>query len=458
VNHDATIERYQRALPANEFAGLSAWLSTFYRFQLDWLLDQAQQAVCNKSRQIGLSHTTAGFAVLRGAFHGETTTIISSGQLESDEVLDKCKRHASVLAKLGCRMSLTPERNNATQMVFASGGRILSLPSTGGRSFSGNVFLDEYAYQEHASKVWDAAAAVTTLGGMLRVSSTPNGVGNEFADLWTKVGEDESLSSWSRHEIPIDVAVADGYPVDLDRCWTIAKGDQRLFNQLFRCQFLDGSLQYLPTALIDDCLSDRIPFGAGPCFAGLDVGKEADRTVLVVLQRDGSVNATVYVETKKRTDSDGLDDMVERAFKRFSLRALCVDSTGIGSFPAERMAVKHGQHKVFPVTFTLGSKEEMATSLYSAVKDGTLRLPKDDSSFPSMPDMPGNCGGVATQLRLDLSAIQRIVTSAGNVRYDAPRTAAGHADSAWAMALALKAAGHNAPSWLDYHRATTSGR
>jgi hypothetical protein len=35
------------------------------------------------------------------------------------------------------------------------------------------------------------------------------------------------------------------------------------------------------------------------------------------------------------------------------------------------------------------------------------------------------------------------VTSAGNVRYDAARTDEGHADSAWALGLALHAA--NAP-------------
>ena len=55
--------------------------------------------------------------------------------------------------------------------------------------------------------------------------------------------------------------------------------------------------------------------------------------------------------------------------------------------------------------------------------------------------IPGN-----RSLRLDLSAVKRIVTSAGNVRFDAERTEDGHADRFWALALALHAAGHGSAS------------
>ena len=152
---------YEQALPAHEFAALKAWVGTFYPFQREWLLETAPHAICNKARQIGLSHTSSAVADLWGVFHGELTTVISIGERESAEVLDKAKKHAQVLQRLGSTMARTVAEN-ATEIRFESGGRVLALPSTGGRSFTGNVFLDEYAYQEHAAKVWDAAAAVTT--------------------------------------------------------------------------------------------------------------------------------------------------------------------------------------------------------------------------------------------------------------------------------------------------------
>src|SRR5688572_14093420 len=142
-------------------------------------------------------------------------------------------------------------KNNETEISFASGGRIIALPSTGGRSFTGNVYLDEFAYYERPKDVWDAAMAVTMLGFRSRISSTPNGTGNEFHELCTNPLVNKG---WAPHEIPIDAAIADGYPVDLDDCMTIAKGDQRIFDQLFKLSFLDNQLQYLPSDLIAGCV------------------------------------------------------------------------------------------------------------------------------------------------------------------------------------------------------------
>ena len=73
--------------------------------------------------------------------------------------------------------------------------------------------------------------------------------------------------------------------------------------------------------------------------------------------------------------------------------------------------------------FTQGSKEVLATTLYEAFAKGIIRIPEGDR-----------------ELREDLASLRRIVTAAGNVRYDAPTTAEGHADRAWALALALHAA------------------
>lgn len=426
------LERYRRALPAHECRALEAWLGTFYRFQLDWLLEPSNEAISNKARQIGLSHTTSAVGVVWGAFHGETTTIISVGELESGEVLSKARAHAEVLQRLGSQMARM-SRRSATQVAFESGGRILALPSTGGRSFSGNVFLDEYAYQEHAAKVWDAAAAVTLLGGKLRVVSTPNGVGNEYEKLWRDTADGGKLAHrWARHEIPIERAIADGYPVDMAKCWSIAKGDARLFDQLFRCQFLNNAAQYLPTESVDACSSDDLYTHEGEYYAGLDIGRTVDRTVLIVVRAaPGGVRVVQHIETCRRTSADELEAMVARAFQRFDLRRLCVDSSGLGAFPAERMQRKHGRMRVEPVTFTQASKEDLATGLYSAFTERTVKIAKTDDA--------GLAAGTATGLRRDLCAIRREITSAGNVRYDAPHTDEGHADSAWALALALHA-------------------
>jgi len=441
--HHATLAKFQSTLPGNEYAALEAWLTTFYPFQLDWLLDFSHHAVCNKSRQIGMSHTTAAFAVLWGVFLGELTTVISMGQLESDEVLQKARAHQEVLVALGSEMASKRGKNNASTLSFASGGRIIALPSSGGRSFTGNVFLDEFAYHMRPEEVWDAAIAVTMHGFRARVASTPNGVGNAFHDLWAdpKVHE-----GWARHEFTLQRAIDDGMSVDIENCWKLAKHDPRIFGQMFECKFLDGELQYLPTELIETCVTDDLSTTGGNYYAGLDIGKTVDLTVLYIVRKCGRECVTAYIETHKRTDADGLQDMVDRAFKTFGVTKLCVDATGIGNFPAQSMQKKHGYYRVEPIDFTLKKKEEMATRLYTALVGRAVKLPKSDAAFPYPPAlMSPIAGGVAKQIKDDLCSIRRIVTTAGNVRYDAPHTDKGHADTAWALALALDAASQEQP-------------
>lgn len=447
------LEAYKASLPENEWASLSAWAHTFYDFQLDWLFDPSRFALCNKSRQIGMSHTTAAEVVMWGAFLGETTTLISIGQREADEVLDKAKKHAKALELLGSRWArATP---NGEQLRFASGGRIIAVPSSsGGRSFSGNVFLDEYAYLEKPEEIWDAAAAVTLHSGKFRVASTPNGVGNSFHKLLT---DPKANRGWTMHEFPIERAIADGMRVNLEDCWTMAKGDPRIFDQLFRCKFLDGEVQYIPSDLVYEASVDDLYTYEGDYFGGLDIGRTVDRTVLIVVRkRPDEQRILAWIASCKRTDSDALEALVEWAFKVFNLRRLCVDATGMGAFPTERMQKKHGKLRVEAVNFSAPVKEDLATTLYSGFAERNVKIAKTNAaiqlphgiSMSLLVDANGQSipwarpePKAAEQLRGDVCAIRREITAAGNIRYDAPHTDAGHADSAWALALALHACG-----------------
>lgn len=438
AEHQSVIDVYARTLPEPDFDALDAWLTTFYPFQLDWVLDQSRAAICNKSRQIGLSHASAAFGVMRGAFHGETTTIVSEGDREAKEVLDKAKKHARVLASLGCRMAV-PIRDPENQIVFASGGRLIALPSSAGRGFTGNVILDEFAYQDHADQVWDATAAVALLGFMIRVVSTPNGVGNLYEKHWHGIPKDPKLKAWRRHEIPIDLAIAQGYPVDIENCWTLAKGDPRLFDQMFRCKFLDNLAQYIGSDLISLATEDNYIAVAGrKRYAGLDIGETRDRTTLLILEEDDAgVLHLIHMESHRSTDDVLIDNLAAKAFGAFGVRRLAADATGLGSMPAKRMKRQYKQ-KFEPVKFSPASKEDLATGAYDLFANAQIKIPRTFVPVTSLLTTPAE--DEAPLLRDDVCAIRRIVTAAGNVRYDAARTDAGHADRAWSLFLAIHAA------------------
>jgi len=417
-----------RVLPAREWAAVDAWASTFYDFQRRWLFDPSRFAYLVKARQVGASHTYAGAAILWGLV-GEPTTIVSRADDDACDVLDKCGRHAEVLARLGSRWA-KPVATSKHSLRLASGGRIVVKSSTsGGRGTSGNAIVDEFAYHLHPEQVWDAVGAVVTHGFRLRVLSTPNGVGNLFWQLCTDPARNRG---YQRHAVTIDQAAADGLVVPEDVRWKMARGDPRLYDQLFRCSFLDAEEQYLPTSLIQAASVADTSLRQGAVYAGMDVGLTNDLTSLVILRVDGDGRRWVQqVLTCKRTSFEEQEQLVAKSFHAWQWHRLCLDASGLGKGLAERLVRQYGGvvidgkpqgGRVEPVDFTLRSKEELATGLYAAFAKDRVRIPSGDAG-----------------LRNDLCAIRRIVTAAGNVRYDAPRTEAGHADRAWALALALHA-------------------
>jgi phage FluMu gp28-like protein len=112
---------------------------------------------------------------------------------------------------------------------------------------------------------------------------------------------------------------------------------------------------------------------------------------------------------------------MERADGSPLVRRAAIDATGIGAMLAETLAEEFGP-RVEPVTFTAAVKENLA---YRTRR----RMEKQLSLLPD-----------TREVRRAFSAVKRVVTPSGNLRFDAVRTAAGHADEFWAKALADLAA------------------
>jgi hypothetical protein len=105
----------------------------------------------------------------------------------------------------------------------------------------------------------------------------------------------------------------------------------------------------------------------------------------------------------------------------FLIRRCCIDATGIGAHMAETLAREFGP-RVEPVVFTAAVKEDLAFR--------TKR--RMEARLTLLPD--------TREIRRAFSAVKKYITPSGNLRFDAVRTEAGHADEFWAKALADLAA------------------
>ena len=118
--------------------------------------------------------------------------------------------------------------------------------------------------------------------------------------------------------------------------------------------------------------------------------------------------------------ADQLKILIDKA-RASRVQGVCIDSTGIGAMLAEE-ATKMLGGKCRGVQFNVATKGEMYGLLRRKFEERSIRVP------------------VELTLREDLHAVQRVVSTGGNVTYSAPRNADGHSDRAAALALCCLAA------------------
>lgn len=411
---------------------LELWRDTFYPYQLKWINDPSRFAAMVKSRQIGLSHGTSGGCVLGALCHGRPQIILSASQDLSDEVLEKARRHAKVLERFGYRGATDFTVNNATEIAWSNGGRIVALPASPrtARSFTGDIWLDEFAYHLDPKGIQDAAFPIALRGDWrIRVFSTPDGAQGLFHSLITTPDP-----AWSIHSVTLDQAIAEGVPIDLTAAYALAGGDARLIEQWYRCGFLDGDLQYYPSTYLERMLrwSGEIPdLTEATIHAGFDVGRTRDISVLVVIALIRGIAYVLAVVEMPRTKFRAQRKQLDAMREMFQWDTIHIDSTGLGSDLAEGMLEDWGAEEAHPTQFTAPMKEALFTGAFRWLSNGRVRAPLDVS-------------GAA--LVTEGKTIRRVISDNGNVSYSAPSGSEGHADRFTALILALRGAGQPIPT------------
>lgn len=409
-------------------AALRKWGEHFLPYQREFLSAPERIALWVKARQIGFSHVVAGDAVKEAILHGTTNIIISASQPLSDEVLVKAAGHARALREAGFT-SATLIGQSSRRISFKNGGRVISLPSNPrtARSYTGNIYLDEFAYHEDPQGIWDGAGAMAMRKERkIRLISTPNGAQGLHYEWATSPPK-----GWGVRYVTAKQAIAQGMPVNIASLWELAAGDERVFAQLFMCSFLDAHMQYIPTAMADRALGwigvlPQLNHPEVTLHAGLDIGRTNDLTVLTVIAVCRGKAYVVASMTCKRTKFRAQRAMIREAREILPWATLHIDRTGLGMDMAEELVEQWGEHEVFPVDFTQQSKADMATRSLRWLRDDRLKLSR---------------GAEGKLQHKEICSVKRIVTNAGNVTFDVTRTKEGHGDRWWSICLALKGAG-----------------
>ena len=403
-------------------------------YQQRFVSDRSKRKIWVASRQVGKSFALSLEALVE-AFSGKCDNLLlSSSQRQSREIMRKVKDHMQAMKVLsGGEIEAIDE--HVEDLTLPNGSRIISLPASPDtvRGFTGNIYLDEFAFHADQRDIYKAVYPFTTRGYKIRICSTPNGMNNMFYDLVNRPD-----SPFSKHVTDIHLAKKEGLAVDLE---DLRKGVPHPddWAQEFMCQFVDEAtalLTYMMIQAAEDTmatqdLADWSGLATGSeLYLGMDIGRKRDLSVIWIFEKVGDVFWTRAVIVMHKAPFTAQRERLYGLMDVLGIRRACIDSTGLGMQLAEEAHTRYGS-RVEPVTFTAPVKEDLAVTTLRSFQDRLVRVPMD------------------TEIREDLHSVQKVVTSAGNIRYDAQRSDAGHADRFWALALAVHA-GSSPPGPIEY--------
>jgi phage FluMu gp28-like protein len=413
------------------------WLS----YQQDWIDDESKFKIAMFSRQTGKTFSTSG-EIVKSCIDSELKqkrerwVILSRGERQAKEAINECikpltKAYFSLLNS-ELRRKLEPHysesdykiseaRYKALEVDFPGGSKITAIPANPdtARGFSANVFLDEFAFHQNSRDIWKALFPVVSKPGLkLRVTSTPNGKGNKFYDLWTS-----NDSIWSRHRVDIHDAVKAGLDRDVEM---LRKGcaDEEVWRQEYELEFLDELSAWFDYDLIMSCEDENAGkpelYQGGPCFIGNDIARRNDLWVAWVFEKVGDVFWTREIRTLKNASFSEHDQVIDELMRKYRVVKLDMDQTGMGEKPVEDAQNRYGRMTVEGVIMSASRLLTMATAAKQAMQDRKVRLPQGDPV-----------------LRADLHKIQKAVGPTGHPRLITNRDSEGHADRAWAGILGI---------------------
>lgn len=429
----------------------------FLPSQKRWIQDRSRLKLMEKARQIGISWSTAYAADERTAEQGARWDqwVSSRDDLQAKLFIEDCKLWGKVLdmaaRDLGEIVIDKDSRLTAYVLEFANGRRIHSMSSNPDAQAGkrGGRVLDEFALHPDPRKLWAIAYPGITWGGSMEVISTHRGSHNFFNQLIREARENGNPKNISLHRITLQDALDEGFLFKLQEALPqdhpvqemdeaayfdfIKSGatDDESFQQEYMCQPADDDAAFLEYDLIASCeyaggelweyTYDQLGECRGRLYAGIDIGRTRDLTVMWIFELLGDVLYTrkiIELKNMPKPDQEAVLWPLIALMQR-----TCIDKTGLGIGWVDDAVRKFGEYRVEGVTFTAGVKQALAYPVRGKMQDRKLRIP------------------YKPEIRSDLRGVTKATTAAGNIRFTAERTANGHADRFWAAALGIHAAG-----------------
>jgi phage FluMu gp28-like protein len=399
-------------------------------YQASLLEDKSKRIVVRWSRQAGKTTCIALRAIWFALTHPKTLTLIVAPSLRQSMIMSD--RIGDFLGGLPAKHKRAfIEKLQRTTVRFKNGSRIVALPNSPQllRGYTAHqVICDEGAFFKDDQLVFYNVLypMLSTTDGTLIVSSTPWSKDSVFYSMCQNPTFKKHICTW-------DEVVKSG----LIKLSFIDEMKAQLpyerFQREFNAEFVEDVDAWLTQSLIVSCIDSNLqPYDfqdlpKGEFYVGVDFGKEMDFSVVLVAQKIGGTLQIVHVHRfPLKTEYASVIGYVKSLLDRWQqIRAVYADVTGVGNYIVEDM-FRSGIQNVTGITFTVQSKEEMATIMREKMRNGEVKLFYIPATKREDVD-----------LTAELNIEKYELMKTGHLRFSHPE--GGHDDVFWSMALAVLA-------------------
>lgn len=318
-----------------------------------------------------------------------------------------------------------------TTMRFKNGSRIVALPNSPQllRGYTANqVITDESGFFKDDQLVFYNVLypMLSTTDGTLIASSTPWSKDSVFYRMCQS-------SDFTRHVCTCDDVVKSGLVKQSFMDEMKAQLPFERFQREFMAEFVEDVDAWLTQDLIVQCIDSQLQLydfqdqPKGEFYVGVDFGKEQDYSVVLVAEKSESTLRVVHVHRfPLKTEYASVIGYVKSLLDRWQeIRAVYTDITGVGNYITEDM-FRSGIQNVTGITFTIQSKEEMATIMREKMRTSEVKIPYVPANRLEDVDMTAE---------LNIEKYELMKT--GHLQFSHPE--GGHDDVFWSMALAVYA-------------------
>jgi len=424
--------------PVTFFEQVVGFKPTEYQRELAEKFKNNQFVAMRWSRQSGKSWIAAALLLNHALTHpGAYVGIVAPGWRQSKAVI---RRIQYFLRKLPKEVCPRPAR---TVLYFANGSIIESFPNNDQTIRGPSLTCIYWDEANHTPNDWDLWTAIlftiSTTKGKVLVSSTPWNTDSVFY----KIFHSEEFEDFVRSHVTWQQALEPNGPLDKSTLEKIRRQfgeDPWRWKREMEAEWAEDESAWLSQALITKCIATEKTLGeelelwdfesvhkGSTLYAGLDLGRLQDYSVLVVIEQEGTKYLLRHMKIfELGTSYASVIGYVKTLQDRWGgFSKIRVDSTN-QDYVVEDMKNSEIEN-VEGVRFSLPRKQEMATLLKQRMANNQFWYPY----FTWQKPYPGEW---VTELNVERFELRKD----GSIAFNHP--SGTHDDVFWAAALALYAA------------------